>query len=712
MDFSNSDRTDPQKKRILLVEDESIVALDIQNRLNSLGYEIVGHAVSGAEAIELARNLLPQLILMDIKLRGEMDGIDAAMIIHDTLSIPIVFLTAYSDQATLERAKITEPFGYLLKPFQKQDLLIAIEIGLYKHEMTRRLRESERWLDTTLKSVGEGLLALDDRNRIKFMNAAAESLTGWNSADAIGLPLIKVFAERNSEDRTSNRSLLERKDGRVVPIEKQINLIRDEKGTHQGTVVVFRDVTRQVAYEEELITAKYVAEVANKTKSDFIANMTHELRTPLNSIIGMAEIIKEWNMVGERKAFVEILHASAKSLLFLVNSILDFSKIEAGKMEVGDAVFNLHDTVGEAAENLGIQAGRKGLSLYVNIDDDVPVFVRGDQKLIDHVLINLLGNAVKFTERGEVEVSVAAEKEGENAGRISIKVRDTGIGIPKAKLDEIFEPFSQVDGALTRNFGGTGLGLAITRRIVRILDGTVTVTSVEGQGSVFTVSLPLVPAEGAGEANEGFSALRALVWMKSEKSRSILGRIVRGLGVEVAEFDPDGAPAVLPGGLRGTIVFLDPDTVQRFETLLLEGSAEGAGPVSAIIVAPIGYRYSPKPGTGSFLDPYVLHEPLWGGNIRRSLLAVTSRAGTKKAEPSASDERVLDCRSVAVEIENRYATGDLAGLEAYLQEIKSGSDMSLDGSFHETIFRLILSIRKRDEDKIRSLIEELKRNTL
>jgi len=240
----------------------------------------------------------------------------------------------------------------------------------------------------------------------------------------------------------------------------------------------------------------------------------------------------------------------------------------------------------------------------------------------------------------------------------------------------------------------------------------VTVASEEGKGSVFTVELPLVPAEGTDEPYEDFHSLRTVVWMNSEKSRSILARIVHDSGAKVVEYDPERASAKFPEDLRDAIVVLDPETAGRFETLLLEGSIGGAGPVSAIIIAPIGYRYSPNPEKGALLDPYVLHEPIWRGNVRRSLVAMRSRTGAKKAETPTGEEKIPDCRGVVAEIESHYARGDLAGLEAYLQEIKNRSDMNLGGSFHETIFRMILSVRKRDHDKIRSLIEELKRNTL
>ena len=189
-----SERTRTRAKtRIMIVEDEGIVVLDIRSNLQELGYEVAGVASSGEEAIEKVAEERPDLVLMDIRLQGRLDGIDAAGQIRARFDIPVVYLTAHADEATLQRAKLTEPFGYLLKPFEERELQTTIELALYRHKMERKLRESERWLATTLKSIGDAVIATDDYGHIKFMNPVAEALTGWSQADALDEEFQKVL---------------------------------------------------------------------------------------------------------------------------------------------------------------------------------------------------------------------------------------------------------------------------------------------------------------------------------------------------------------------------------------------------------------------------------------------------------------------------------------------------------------------------------------
>ena len=171
---------------ILIVEDERIIAKGIEKRLKGLGYAVAGSALTGEEGVQKATDLRPDLVLMDIHLGSGMDGIEAAGVIRKQLNLPVVYLTAHSDDAILQRAKLTEPFGYVLKPYEDKDLQTAIEIGLYKHKMERRLQENERWLAATLGSIGDGVIATDEQGRVRFMNSLAEQLTGWAQADAIG----------------------------------------------------------------------------------------------------------------------------------------------------------------------------------------------------------------------------------------------------------------------------------------------------------------------------------------------------------------------------------------------------------------------------------------------------------------------------------------------------------------------------------------------
>jgi PAS domain S-box-containing protein len=262
--------------RILVVEDESIVAIGIEYRLEALGYRVAARAVSGEVAIQKAVETRPDLVLMDIQLQDDMDGIEAAEQIRRRLHIPVVYLTAHTDHNTFQRAKLTDPFGYIVKPFQERDLHITIEMALYKHQMEQRLAKNERWLATTLKSIGEAVIATDANGRIIFMNPAAEVLTGWQQAEAIGLKLPAVFKIVDEETGNifenqavkaidtgekitlSNHTLLISKNDRQIPIADSVAPIKDAAGNIAGAVLVFQDISerRQVESDREQLIAE------------------------------------------------------------------------------------------------------------------------------------------------------------------------------------------------------------------------------------------------------------------------------------------------------------------------------------------------------------------------------------------------------------------------------------------------------------------------
>ena len=255
---------------ILIVEDEAIVAADLVARLGRLGYTVSGSAACGEDAIALACAQRPQLVLMDIRLAGEMDGVEAAERIRRECDVPVIYLTAHSDQATLERAKRTEPFGYILKPFEKLELETHIEMALYKHQTERKLRESEEWLRVTLGSIGDAVIAGDTAGRVTFLNPIAASLTGWEPAEALGLPVTRVFQIINEQTREPAEDLVARvlrehcivaladhtalvtRDGREVPVEDSAAPITDTAGRVAGVVIVFHDVTEKRRAEEAL----------------------------------------------------------------------------------------------------------------------------------------------------------------------------------------------------------------------------------------------------------------------------------------------------------------------------------------------------------------------------------------------------------------------------------------------------------------------------
>ncbi|MFY7907874.1 MAG: ATP-binding protein, partial [Burkholderiaceae bacterium] len=250
------------------------------------------------------------------------------------------------------------------------------------------------------------------------------------------------------------------------------------------------------------------AEAANRAKSEFLANMSHEIRTPMNGIIGMTHLALDAATEQERREYLGIVKSSADSLLAIINDILDFSKIEAGRLDIEETDFALRQTLREALVSLDVRASEKGLALLVVVAPAVPDAVRGDPTRLRQVLINLVANAIKFTERGSVELNVSVATDAAGGQQLLFAVRDTGIGIPPESLAGIFEAFTQADSSTTRKFGGTGLGLTITRRLVTLMGGELSVQSQLGRGSLFSFTLPLrLAKQPVSSATAGMAAV-------------------------------------------------------------------------------------------------------------------------------------------------------------------------------------------------------------
>lgn len=485
---------------ILLVEDESIVAMDLQRRLKSAGFGIAGHVVSGEAAVDFVREIQPHLILMDIQLKGKMDGIESADIIRKEYDIPIIFLTAFADKLTLERAKVTEAYAYILKPYQERELYTNIEIAIYKHRMERKLRENQHWLHTTLNSISEAVIAADTDGSIHLVNSAAERITGFHGQELFGRNIEELAEDilfPGEETDNQFAPWFIKRDGVWLPVERTETQLTEEGGRTLGKVLVLRDVSERYRFEQALQQAKETAERASEVKSRFLATVSHELRTPLNSILGMAEVCLESGTENEIKESMQLIRKQGQTLLGVINSILqvsragqEVSKSEPETIEIPDIGQELFDQFSSAAEG-------KGLAFKSVIRSGCPEKVIGTRNIVLEIMEKLVENAFKFTESGSVVIEISKE---EKAGKpngiwLAFSVTDTGRGLSPEKRKQIFEPFFQEEDVYTRSYGGPGLGLSIAKQKSEILGGDICVETERGGGSTFTLILPFQHAE-------------------------------------------------------------------------------------------------------------------------------------------------------------------------------------------------------------------------
>ncbi len=392
-----------------------------------------------------------------------------------------------------------------------------LERGMVERAWTEQvLRDSEALYSSLVENLPVQILRKDLDGRFTFANRSFCALLGRSLEEIVGKTDFDFYPEdlarkyREDDRRVAEAgSLFEdveeyEKNGEKRFMQVMKSPVRDAAGKIVGTQAVFWDVTERREAERQLALAKESAEMANHAKSAFVANMSHEIRTPMNAILGMTELVLDTKLSPEQREYLNVVAESAEALLAVINDILDFSKIEAGKLTLEESVFDLKESLGDIMKALALRAHRQGLELACHIDPSVPTLVVGDQARLRQIIVNLVGNAIKFTEQGEVVLDVRPETdrgappeaptaEGKPAGRedtavLHFAVRDTGIGIPPEKLDAVFDAFEQVDVTSTRRYGGTGLGLTISNRLAELMGGRIWVESKGDEGSIFHVT--------------------------------------------------------------------------------------------------------------------------------------------------------------------------------------------------------------------------------
>lgn len=612
-----------RKTRILIVEDESIVAMDMQRRLEGLGYEVVGHVMRGDEALEATARREPDLVLMDIHLKGDIDGIQAAEQIKQEYRVPVIYITAYSDENTLERAKVTEPYGYILKPFQEREIHSAIEMGLYKHKMEQRLLE-----------------------------------------------------------------------------------------------------------------AKLAAEEGYRAKSEFLANMSHELRTPLNSILGMSDLAREADNQEERDEYLRIVKDAGTSLLHIIDSILDFSRLEAGKLELYEESFNAVDFFEEIIDELWIQVELKGLLLLLDIEEQPPLGFIGDRRKLRQIVVNLLGNAVKFTQSGSVRLTVRTEyRKPKDRGRLRIRVEDTGVGIPDKELKNIFEAFHQIDKTMTKVYSGTGLGLSIVKNLVDVLGGRIDVDSKEGEGTVFELDIPMKTEPKEEPEYPRFEGKTLLYLSYSPKRTALRTGQLKQRGLRVIADEAQGVPggALHPAPEAVCMLEGTADEVLR----LCERAAASGVPNERIVCVFNKSRHQCSGDVGCHRlfhplkrrDLYRAIEEIVRASDEGSIPAMpeelflkTAETGGEKQDSSGeepAEEEHAGTRKAACTLLQVFLPralhmaeeGEYEELEKLALETRRELErlpLDSENRYIEKTFRLILACRKEHGERVKEMLEGLK----
>jgi PAS domain S-box-containing protein len=555
---------------------------------------------------------------------------------------------------------------------QRTSQLEATNIDLHRQikereEAEAALKDSERRLADTINFLPDATFVIDKSGRVISWNRAIETLTGVKARDIMGksnyeysLPfygepspmLIDLVLAPNPEIEKRYDILRRQDDGSIIgevllPKMKtgaiylfaSAAVLYDSEGQIYGAIESMRDITERKLAEEDLKSAKERAESATRAKSEFLANMSHEIRTPMNAVIGMTGLMLETDIRPDQRDYLETIRNSGTALLAIINDILDFSKIDGGKMELDHQPFDLSGCIEISLDLVAAAAAEKGLELIYLQDDDVPQMVIGDEMRLRQILVNLLGNAVKFTNQGEVVLSLCSSSFDSNTVELHFSVRDTGIGISKENLSRLFESFTQVDSSTTRYYGGTGLGLAISRRLVELMGGRIWAESEPGKGSVFhfTVICEAQPNEGIILPDAHLKGKKMLLVESNKSVRRMLLNATSSWGMIICEASSGGEALEIADKEHFDFVIVDTSLPDRSGSSLAKDLKALNNNTLVLSLSPLGYNKS----TGDANISGWLTKPVKSHHLRSMLIDLlsnsTGRSSFGENLPESSD---------------------------------------------------------------------------
>lgn len=494
---------------ILVVDDSQLVLDSIKVLLQDYGCKVLTCDYPDS-VVEILKKTIIDAVLTDIKM-PKVTGLELLerIRVYDK-NMPVILMTAYADLDTAVNAVKKGAFDFIIKPYKERNLLNSLTKAVEHHYRSRIENDSvavmkEKFAQTKLdwESIFDAMTDMitihDNEFNIVYANKAARDVLAASFTDEIWPKCYKSIhgTEEPPKGCPSCSCLKTKKSVSYEIYEPHLRMFIEiraiprinSKNEVIGIIHIIRDITERKVAEEELIRSQRAAIEAYRVKSEFLANMSHEMRTPMNGVIGIMDVMLDSTLTPEQMEHIEMAKASAESMLNLLNDLLCYSKIESGKLTIEKDSFSLRASIKRSIDTLSLQIKDKGLELACAVSEGVPDQLVGDAGRLGQILLNLIGNAVKFTETGKISVDVSTERTTGNEIVLKFAISDTGIGIPENHLDVIFDSFTQVDSTNTRKYGGAGLGLSISKSLVKMMHGRIWVKSTLGQGSTFYFTL-------------------------------------------------------------------------------------------------------------------------------------------------------------------------------------------------------------------------------